>query len=370
MRDHRRIGGALRHLDGLQRLREGADLVELDQDRVGDALLDPLGEAFGVGHEEIIADELNAVSDLARQRRPAHPVILGHAVLDRDDRVAGGQVGEIARHAFGIEGLTLAGKHVLAVPVELGRRRIEGEKHVIAGPIAGVLDRLGDEAERRVGRGEIWRKAALVADIGVVPGILQLLAQRVEDLRADADGLRDSLGADRHDHEFLDVDRIIRVDAAIDDVHHRHRQGAREDAADIAVKRLREFRCRRLGASKADAERGIGTEPSLVRRAVEVDEQPVDGDLLFDIEAGERIENLAIDRIDCLQDALAAVTGLVAVTQLDRLMRAGGRAGWYRGTAFRPALQRHVDLDGRIAAAVEDFPGGDVDDRSHGVILL
>jgi hypothetical protein len=28
------------HLDGLQRLGEGADLVDLDQDRVGDAALD------------------------------------------------------------------------------------------------------------------------------------------------------------------------------------------------------------------------------------------------------------------------------------------------------------------------------------------
>src|SRR5258708_27795661 len=55
MRDHRRIGGALRHLDGLQRLREGADLVELDQDRGVDALLDPLGKAVGVGPEAIIA---------------------------------------------------------------------------------------------------------------------------------------------------------------------------------------------------------------------------------------------------------------------------------------------------------------------------
>jgi hypothetical protein len=30
--------------------------------------------------------------------------------------------------------------------------------------------------------------------------------------------------ADRHDHEFLDVDRIVGMGAAVDDVHHRHRQ--------------------------------------------------------------------------------------------------------------------------------------------------
>src|SRR5512134_917011 len=36
--------GALRHLDGLDRLRHRADLVQLDEDRVGHPLLDPLAQ--------------------------------------------------------------------------------------------------------------------------------------------------------------------------------------------------------------------------------------------------------------------------------------------------------------------------------------
>jgi hypothetical protein len=41
--------------------------------------------------------------------------------------------------------------------------------------------------------------------------------------------------ADRHDHEFLNVDRVVGMFAAVDDVHHRHRQDAGRGAADIAV---------------------------------------------------------------------------------------------------------------------------------------
>ena len=36
-------------------------------------------------------------------------------------------------------------------------------------------------------------------------------------------------GADRHDHEFLEVDRIVGMGAAVEDVHHRHRQQSRAE---------------------------------------------------------------------------------------------------------------------------------------------
>ena len=39
---------------------------------------------------------------------------------------------------------------------------------------------------------------------------------------------------DRQNHELLDVDRIVGMRAAIDDVHHRQRQHMGVRAADIA----------------------------------------------------------------------------------------------------------------------------------------
>ncbi len=67
-----------------------------------------------------------------------------------------------------------------------------------------------------------------------------------------------------------------------------------------------------------------------------------------------------------LQHALAAVARLVAVAQFHRLVRAGGGAGRHRRAAERAAVEHHVDLDGRIAAAVEDLAGDDVGDGGHG----
>src|SRR3546814_6218890 len=88
VRHHRRVGGGVRHLHRLQGLAEGADLVHLDQDGVGDALADALGEALRVGDEDVVADELHLAAEALGERRPAVPIVLAHAVLDGEDGVA------------------------------------------------------------------------------------------------------------------------------------------------------------------------------------------------------------------------------------------------------------------------------------------
>ena len=117
------------------------------------------------------------------------------------------------------------------------------------------------------------------------------------------------------------------------------------------------------------AENGVGAEPALVRRAVELDHDLVDLDLLLDRHAAERLEDLAVDGVDRLLHALAEIARLVAVAQFDRLMGAGRGARRHRGAADRAVFQHHIDLDGRIAAAVENFAADDVDDGGHGCLF-
>ena len=102
-----------------------------------------------------------------------------------------------------------------------------------------------------------------------------------------------------------------------------------------------------------------------VRRSVEGDHRLVDRDLVLGVHAGKRVENIAIDGFDRLQDAFAAEACLVAVTQFDGLMRAGRGARRDRGAAERPVLQGDVDFDRRIAAAIQNFAGGNIDNGGH-----
>ena len=50
-------------LDRLERLGERADLVDLDEDGVGDPALDALLQALHVGDEQVVADELHPVAE-------------------------------------------------------------------------------------------------------------------------------------------------------------------------------------------------------------------------------------------------------------------------------------------------------------------
>src|SRR3972149_6351562 len=62
VRDDGAVAAALGEVDALEGLGERADLVQLDEDRVGDPLLDPAREALDVGDEDVVADDRAAVA--------------------------------------------------------------------------------------------------------------------------------------------------------------------------------------------------------------------------------------------------------------------------------------------------------------------
>ena len=81
------VAEAAAELDGIEGLGDGADLVDLDEDRVGDFFLDSVAQAEGVGDEEVVADELDFVAKDFGEMLPAGPVVFGEAVFDADDGV-------------------------------------------------------------------------------------------------------------------------------------------------------------------------------------------------------------------------------------------------------------------------------------------
>src|ERR1700722_6039767 len=97
VRHDRGVAGLVRHLDRAQRLRQRTDLVDLDQDRVGAAVLDAVGEPRHIGDEQIVTDQLALAADEIGQLLPAVHVVFRHAVLDRDDRITRGEIGQIFR---------------------------------------------------------------------------------------------------------------------------------------------------------------------------------------------------------------------------------------------------------------------------------
>ena len=64
MRDNGGISALFGHFNGVERFRERADLINLDQDGVRHALFNAFGKDFRVCHENIITNQLYLVAKL------------------------------------------------------------------------------------------------------------------------------------------------------------------------------------------------------------------------------------------------------------------------------------------------------------------
>ena len=139
-------------------------------------------------------------------------------------------------------------------------------------------------------------------------------------------------------------------------------------ATNIAIERQGRSLRRSLRDGHRHAKDGVGAKAGLVRRAVEIDQYPVDSPLVSRVHPQQFGKDLVIDRRDRLQHALAEVTRLVAIAQLHRLVRASRRARRHSCAAGRAIFEGHFRFDRRIAPAVEDFPRVDVHDLGHWLV--
>jgi hypothetical protein len=76
---------------------------------------------------------------------------------------------------------------------------------------------------------------------------------------------------------------------------------------------------RRLRHRQRDAEGGVGAEPPLVLRAVQLDHEPVHVDLVARLEPDDLRADDVVDVVDGLVHALAEVALLPGVPQLESL---------------------------------------------------
>src|SRR5690606_5938439 len=115
-----------------------------------------------------------------------------------------------------------------------------------------------------------------------------------------------------------------------------------------------------------DAQDRVRAELALVGRAVEVDEDLVDVALLGHVEADELGGDVVLHGLDRAFDTLAEGPRGVAVATLDGLEGTGRRARGDCCASERAVVERDLDLDGRVAARVEDLAGAYGLDAGHG----
>ena len=198
---------------------------------------------------------------------------------------------------------------------------------------------------------------------------MQHALEGMVDLGAPTQALGKARGAHRHDHELLEVDVIVGMHAAVEDVHHRCGQQMSVDAAQVLAQR----QASRLGSGAGNGQRhaqdGVGAELGLVGGTIRSDQRGIDGALIEGIEAHDGIGALVVDVLDGLRNALAQVAALVAIAQLAGLKGAGRSTRRHHCTAKAAVLEHDLDLDGGIAAAVEHLATVDIHNIAHVVSL-
>ena len=367
MGDDAGVTRLLGHLDRLEGFGQRADLVHLDQDGVRRSQLDALLQALGVGDKQVVAHQLDPVSDAASQLDPAVPILLGHAVLDGDDGVLLNELAPVIDHlrAGKLAALALKLVHTGLCVIELGRRRVHGVHKVHARGVAGLLDRLVDVL-KGLGIGlEVGGKAALIAHAAAKARLVQHALKRVVDLRAPAQALGKGGSAHRHDHELLEVHVVVRMHAAVQDVHHGRGQQVGVDAAQVAVQlkagRLR----RRAGDGKRYAQDRVCAQVCLVGRAVRGDQGGVDRTLIKGVHTDHGVRALLVHMVDGLGNALAQIAIAIAIAQLNSLKSTGGSAGGHHRTAKGAIIEHNFHLNGGIAARVQDLATVHIENLTH-----
>ena len=132
---------------------------------------------------------------------------------------------------------------------------------------------------------ELRRKTAFVADGGGQSAFLQNGFERVKNFRDRPQPFAERVEAVRHDHEFLEINRGIRVRAAVDDVGHRHRQNFRVRAAEVFEQRQADRVGGGFGVRERDGENRVRAELGFRFRAVELEHDAVNGQLVERVNA-------------------------------------------------------------------------------------
>src|ERR1044072_699938 len=143
--------------------------------------------------------------------------------------------------------------------------------------------------------------------------------------------------------------------AGVENVHHRNGQDARVVSTEITKKRF--VFCGRccMRDRKRNAEQRIRAEILFVRRTIHLNHAIVDLRLIERAHAFDRRCDFLVHIGAGFQNAFTAVTFFVAVTQFPRFMLAGAGAARNNGSTERAAFESNINLDGWIAARIENL---------------
>src|SRR3989338_4262899 len=223
--------------------------------------------------------------------------------------------------------------------------------------------RLRDERERLfIAAFYLRRESAFVTHRRAVSFFGEHFLERMEHFRKRTHSFAECRDADGRYHKLLNISGLPRcVCPAVDDVALRQGQERRarrlRERADVLEQRYFLRDCSRFCYSERDRKNRIRAESGFVGRTVEGNERLIKLALRRSIFAHDRLCYLSFNIRNSFEDSLPAVSLLIPVAQLVRLVCASRRARRHYRAAHDTVVQNDVGLNGRIPPRVQNFQG-------------
>ena len=212
---------------------------------------------------------------------------------------------------------------------------------------------------------DVWSETAFVTDSSRHTVSIHDLLQGMEDLGAAAKSFAEGRKTGRDNHEFLNVEIIVGMSAAVHNVHHRNGQSEAVDTAEIAIQRECAFFCSCAGNGQRNSEDGVCAETGLIWGAVEFDHGAVDFSLLAGVVTDNLIADFVVDVGNGLQNALAVVAGSISIAQLDGFAAACRSTARDSCTADHAGGKNDFGFNRRVAAGIQYFTAKDFNNFAH-----
>ena len=215
--------------------------------------------------------------------------------------------------------VAFASQNVFTVFVEFRSCTVHRQSDVFAQLVASCFNRFSDNSQSFSVGTQVRSVAAFVTNSSVHTFSFQNFSQVVEHFGTHTYGFFQGFRANWLNHEFLNVDVVVSVLAAVDDVHHRNWHGVFAWGAvqfsDVSVQWQTFSSSCCFGVSQGYSQNGVCTEVRFVFSTVQIDHDLVDASLIFSIFTQQSLSDWAVYRTNSFQYAFTHEARFVAITQ-------------------------------------------------------
>ena len=243
-------------------------MVDLDEDRIGNAFVDAFFQNFGVGHKQIVTHDLNFLAQTVCEHFPTVPVVFGHAVFDADDGVLVDPRGQHVDPLLTCQRQAFAFEFVFAVFVKLTGSAVKANGYLLAWGVARCSDGIQNHLDGSFVVGHVGGKATFVAHGNAHAFVVNDFFQGVKNFCTVTHRFTEAGRTHGDDHQFLQIEVVVRMGAAVDDVHHGDGQLASVHAAKVTVQGQARLFSSGTGHGHGHGQHGVGAQTAFVVSAV------------------------------------------------------------------------------------------------------